>query len=840
MDSINLKNSLLPKKSPPTAVLNLKNNTVIISQEEIEKKLKEESTVRRQIAYNEELKKANKPTSVFLSAYIRMILEDALGIISVKKDKNENGKKDGNFNDDNDEIYFQNQLKSLLRIIESSGVNHDSGVFSELQDLSSQKQSESVHNVIRDLRKQGFQNSVISQSLNSIIKTKKLDGKIVLYYNKKQEMNIDVLQFLVYELCIEFICLNIDDCDLPTAFDPRKNEQRETLEFYKKTNVAENKKEILFDDNKIKKSDLDSNDKMSNDGSGKNSTTNNVIKNSINTNKTDNTKIPVSNSNANSTHAQPTSSPPTQHQLNLSLLPILDNKKDLEPLILEYGWSTKHCHVALQIAQYLHTTSTTTSNTTVDFIKGPKSVPADLAPVGVTAVCVLWLATKCHTLAQTLPLSLLQSECAGHTEEEREKVKGIDQLMKSMKRFLSCYGVMCVNQKTKQRNNGNNTQVEVEVDAWEVEEEERQREEDVKDEIESLQSIYGDTVKYTKKENTNNTLINTKNTQVSTKFSHFFSMELERVEGEHSVCSVSTHLDVYVLPFMDYPTYVPVALVRNSGISDLDSSGKYVDVNTKCNSDSGNRNENKDNKNGNGGSNNYDVQDKESDDLKHSVLLSIQINILAKTKELIGSPCIFQIASHIEENLNQIVTSIENEKSEEQEDKVDGRNRSSSISHFLTLFFSCGVIDKDIESIFSAAINDSSDDNNTNNKNEMKPTLYQNATITDEMTTDNKEKNENVKDIESNTNSDKTSNESSISTSFSTLTDSSPSTSTKASETMSEITSNSQSINTRLKKQSKSSFWSVSENGKMPKTPKSSLYMKMLEGRKKLPAWRSR
>ena len=73
MDSINLKNSLLPRKAPPTAVLSLKNNTLIVSQEETEKKIKEQNIIKRQIAYNEELKKANKLTNVFLSFLHRLI-----------------------------------------------------------------------------------------------------------------------------------------------------------------------------------------------------------------------------------------------------------------------------------------------------------------------------------------------------------------------------------------------------------------------------------------------------------------------------------------------------------------------------------------------------------------------------------------------------------------------------------------------------------------------------------------------------------------------------------------------------------------------------------------------
>ena len=93
VDAVNLQNSLKPKKAPPVAVLSLKSTTQIISQELIDKKLFEENIIKRQLAYQDELKKANKPTQIFLSVLLRKMLEDALL---------ENNDKYNSYNDNND------------------------------------------------------------------------------------------------------------------------------------------------------------------------------------------------------------------------------------------------------------------------------------------------------------------------------------------------------------------------------------------------------------------------------------------------------------------------------------------------------------------------------------------------------------------------------------------------------------------------------------------------------------------------------------------------------------------------------------------------------------------
>ena len=58
MEAENLKNASKPRKPPPAAVFSLKSTTVIISQEEIDRKMKEENLIKKQIAYLEEFKKS--------------------------------------------------------------------------------------------------------------------------------------------------------------------------------------------------------------------------------------------------------------------------------------------------------------------------------------------------------------------------------------------------------------------------------------------------------------------------------------------------------------------------------------------------------------------------------------------------------------------------------------------------------------------------------------------------------------------------------------------------------------------------------------------------------------
>jgi hypothetical protein len=840
-------------------VFSLKSTTVIISQEEIDRKMKEENLMKKQIAYLEEFKKANMPTQVFLSAYMRKVLEEALGIIPIlsKMVNSVNLNNGNNQNDVNDRNIMNNSemnekkaeqsLRNLLSEISVTGVEYEYDANSVLRNISPREQSESVIKVIADLRKQGFNGILIYQSLNEIIKSNTLNKEITLRFSKTLEMTENTLKMIILELCIQYLCMTLPDSQLPQGFDPRKNERRAVFEVFRKKNIITEKSVLteLKDENSE-----NSNDNAVDDKSVGHITT-------------------LSDSNSNSQQSSSLPHPSSSSSFSSSScklwtkscpVTVVEDEKRILTFLITYGWEEYDVKYALQIAATLHSTSSsssssssssTSSSTSISSASssststnapqkssvstvstsesdvrdvgtvdtpgglGPILGPLDLPPLGLTALCVLWFATRYRKLYLTLPLSPVSQT----TSSDNQNKNSVEEEIKSIDIIFNNFLAQFINDSK-----GSNEEISEKrgdkIDEEEGEDGMDETECDIQDEIESLLSIFPDSLQYTKKaikpyfknqNNSQNKVEKDENMILSVKKgkSHLLTLSLDRVEGEHNVCAARTYLDVYIIPFLNYPKNVPMMYVRNNAMNSPKLSA--------CEN------------------NDFDVKNGE---IENSMLLFTQIEIMDKAKECEGDASIFQMSSFLEEKLGLIVSGYES--NEEKKKKI-------SISIFLDSIYKYGFVERKINLILSSIKNNndnsSSVSNSVNNRsNHMNTIDNVSDDATDKTTKESKEHSaehsmENLK--EKNLPSQPTSQSLPTTLTKKTSIPASTSTSNKDLESMSEISSSTMSM--KIKKNNKPSFWSVSEKKtRIENVPKSALYLRMAEGRKKLPAHNSR
>ena len=860
MEAENLKNASKPRKAPPAAVFSLKSTTVIISQEEIDRKMKEENLIKKQIAYLEEFKKANMPTQVFLSAYMRKVLEEALGIIPIlskmvnsvnlNNGNNENNENDGNTvnNDEISEKKAEQSIRNLLSEVSVTGVEYEFDANSVLRYISPREQSESVIKVIADLRKQGFNGILIFQSLNEIIKSNTLNNEITLRFSKTLEMTENTLKVIILELCIQYLCMTLPDSQLPQGFDPRKNEKRAVFEVFRKKNITE--KNVLTE---------------MKDGNSENSNDNAVDDKSVH----QNTILSVSNSDSKLSSSLPhppsssSSSSSSSFELWTRSCPVIvfeDEKRNLNFLVT-YGWEEDDVKYALQIASTLHSTSSSSSSSSTSSsststsssssststntpqkssvstestsvrdvrdvrtadtpgLLGPILGPSDLPPLGLTALCVLWFATRYRALYLTLPLSSLPQTTSSGNQNESSVEEEIQSINIVFNNFIAQFitDIKGSNEKSNEENSGKKVN---EIDKGKGEEEMDEMECEIQDEIESLLSIFPDSLKYTKKtikpyfkdqNNSRNKVEKDELMTLSVKKdkSHLLTLSLDRVEGEHSVCAARTYLDVYIIPFLNYPKNVPMMYVRNNAMNSPKLSASE--------------------------NNGFDFKNGEIED---SMLLFTQMEIMEKVKECEGDASIFQMSSFLEEKLGLIVSGYESNEE---------KKKKTSISLFLDRIYTYGFVERKINLIFSPINNNnhnsSSVSNSVNNRsNDINTIDNVSDDVTDKTTKESKEHSaeHSLGDLkEKNLPSQLTSQSLPTTLTKQTSIPTSTLTSSKDLESMSEISSSTMSM--RIKKHNKPSFWSVSEKKtRIENVPKSALYLRMAEGRKKLPAHNSR
>jgi hypothetical protein len=312
-------------------------------------------------------------------------------------------------------------------------------------------------------------------------------------------------------------------------------------------------------------------------------------------------------------------------------------------------------------------------------------------------------------------------------------------------------------------------------DLKEVEKEVVEAEGQIRDEIESLCSIFSESFQHTEKDGNSGKGNNDQNKPDSGQNCHFLTVAVGRENEKDDKSGEKTDLDVFLLPFMGYPAHVPMMLVRTNS----------------------NNNEKKKN-------------------AQRTVSLSTQNTVFNISREYEGECLIFQVLTFLEDNAAEIVFVSEGEN-----------QHNSPISVYLDHIYTLGISDTKIDEIDFALLKS------------------QNGDIVDE-------KNSGDSLTESDGSSGITSKESKEYSSKQSIpknvpclpSDSLHSNSIQNSENMSEISVSNYSEKFKPKKTNKQSFWyksdmnTNSENSK--NVPKSAQYLKMLEGRKKLPSWKSR
>ena len=798
------------------------------------------------------------PTQVFLSAYMRKVLEEALGIIPIlskmvnsvnlNNGSNENNENDGNIMimDEMNEKKAEQSIRNLLSEIGVTGVEYEFDANSVLRNISPREQSESVVKVIADLRKQGFNGILIFQSLNEIIKSNTLNNEITLRFSKTLEMTEYTLKMIILELCIQYLCMTLPDSQLPQGFDPRKNEKRAVFEVFRKKNIIMAKSVLT----ELKDENSESSNRNAVDDKSVHLNTTLSVSNS-DPKLSSSLPHPPSSSSSSSSLSSSSSSSSSSSKLWTKSCPVIvvEDEKRILTFLITYGWEVDDVKYALQIAATLHFTSfssstsissssssSTSTNTpqkssvstvstslsdvrdarTADTpgLLGPIIGPSDLPPLGLTALCVLWFATRYRTLYLALPLSSLSQS----TSSDYQNESGVQEETKSINSTFKNFLAQFIND-SKGSNEKSGGKKGDEIDEEKGEDE---MECEIQDEIESLLSIFPDSLKYTKKNikpyfKNQNTFENENEVEkdelmsvlVRKGQSHLLTLSLDRVEGEHNVCVARTCLDVYILSFLNYPKNVPMMYVRNNAMNSPKLSASE--------------------------NNGFDVKNGEIED---SMLFFTQIEVMRKARECEGDASIFQMSSFLEEKLGLIVSGYES--NEEKKKKI-------SLSIFLDRIYKHGFVERKINLILSSI--SSNYDNSSSVSSSVKDESNDSNTIenisddaTDKTTKESKEHSAehslgNLK--EKNLPSQLTSQSLPTTLTKQTSIPTSTSTSNKDLESMSEISSSTMSM--KRKKHNKPSFWSVSEKkARAENVPKSALYLRMAEGRKKLPAHNSR
>lgn len=330
-------------------------------------------------------------------------------------------------------------------------------------------------------------------------------------------------------------------------------------------------------------------------------------------------------------------------------------------------------------------------------------------------------------------------------------------------------------------------------DQIEVEKEVVESEGQMRDEIESLCSIFSESFQHTEKNGNSIGENNIQNKPNSGGNCHFLTLVVGR-ESENDGKSgerEKINLDVFLLPFIGYPAHVPMMLVR-----------------TNSNNDEKKKNTQK------------------------NVLLSTQNTVFNISREYEGECLIFQVLTFLEDNASEIVLCATDEEN----------HHNSSISVFLDHFYTLGLSDTTVDFTLLNNQNggNANERNNGNNENDGNNFTESDGSsgITSQESQEHSSKQLKPKNIPRQS------------------THSLHSTSILNSENMSEISSSNYSEKLKTRKTNKQLFWyksdintdgtqgsrnfpkSIPKN--VPHVPKSTQYLKMLEGRKKLPSWKSR
>lgn len=253
VDSIK-NESIVPVKATPIAVLDLKRDTssrFISASEQRQQRSKGQQEARNKRAFFDALRRANKPDFIFLCSRLKRKLEAFLGssgdldncaLISGVATKS-----------DVHIIYLP--LPELLKRLESSipdlgknGSNSSTvplSLFSQSAiSLSIADQSKVLSvSVVSSLRSQEFGDDAISNALQFVFTSSSIRNKIISELHEQDEISaITTLssQFadLVQESCLEYLCLYLNEEDLPESMDGRNFEAKPKLQLYKNPDTS--------------------------------------------------------------------------------------------------------------------------------------------------------------------------------------------------------------------------------------------------------------------------------------------------------------------------------------------------------------------------------------------------------------------------------------------------------------------------------------------------------------------------------------------------------------------------------------------------------------------------
>lgn len=221
-------------KAAPAAVLDLRSDRKYSSKGEEEKSRQEQIQLRkRKNSYFDAVRRANRPTKVFLSPKMKLLIETVLGIHSTV-----NGRE------------LSSRSISLEQVLDSV---EERGIFpAEEISVSVAEQWVLLSEIIVPrLQEQGFPAIAIAEAIDSLSKT---HTNTTLISDIQEDTRGEVSQLerhkavvqCVSEAALEHLCLHLDESLLPANMDGKSNESKPRLQVLSlKSSSAEEVEDVV-------------------------------------------------------------------------------------------------------------------------------------------------------------------------------------------------------------------------------------------------------------------------------------------------------------------------------------------------------------------------------------------------------------------------------------------------------------------------------------------------------------------------------------------------------------------------------------------------------------------